>query len=227
MENGTLEKQIAEINQRLTFISEQMEAQARRHRELQELKEDLSRIALDFTQTAVTELDEISHEFDGRDFLHLLKKLMRNTRNFMNLLDRLESTENFLRDFSPIGKQVFLELLQTLNELDRKGYFAFFREVLQILDHIVTAFSVEDVKALGDNIVTILETVKNLTQPEVLLALNNAITIYKHLDLHVDRDISYWQIARQLKSPEMKRGIAFGVEFLKALSKEGNNHQSN
>ena len=61
-----------------------------------------------------------------------------------------------------------------LDELDRKGCFAMARELQRAFDHVVASFTVEDVRLLGDNLVAILQTVKNLTQPEMLQAINNA-----------------------------------------------------
>ena len=48
---------------------------------------------------------------------------------------------------------------------------------------LLLSFSPEDVKHLGDNIVTILNTIKNLTQPDMLHAINNAVTVYKNIDV--------------------------------------------
>ncbi|MDQ7051997.1 MAG: DUF1641 domain-containing protein [candidate division KSB1 bacterium] len=214
----TNEQQLAEINRKLDFIVEQMKIEARQRQERQELKDDLNRIAVDMFQTAVEELNEVAHHFDSQDLLHLLKRLMRNTRNLIKLLDQLESLSNFVQDAAPIGKEAFLDLLYTLNELDRKGYFDFMKELLKIVDRIVTSFTVEDVKALGDNIVTILNTVKNLTQPEMLHAINNAVSVYKNLDISVKEEISYWDIIKAARTPEMKRGMAFAIQFLKNLA---------
>ena len=214
----TNEQQLAEINRKLDFIVEQMKIEARQRQERQELREDLNRIAVDIFQTAVEELDEVAHHFDSQDLLHLLKRLMRNTRNLIKLLDQLESLSNFVQDAAPIGKEAFLDLLYTLNELDRKGYFDFMKELLKIIDRIVTSFTVEDVKALGDNIVTILNTVKNLTQPEMLHAINNAVSVYKNLDISVKEEISYWDLIKAARTPEMKRGMAFAIQFLKNLA---------
>ena len=44
--------------------------------------------------------------------------------------------------------------------MEREGYFAFARGGWRIVERIVTEFSEDDVNALGDNIVTILNTVK-------------------------------------------------------------------
>ena len=50
--------------------------------------------------------------------------------------------------------------------LDKKGYFTFAKSGCTSSTAFVTGFSEEDVDALGDNVVLILETVKEMTQPE-------------------------------------------------------------
>ncbi len=53
-------------------------------------------------------------------------------------------------------------------ELEQKGYFTFARGGMRMMDNVVTSFSEEDVNRLGDNIVLILNTVKDMTQPEIM-----------------------------------------------------------
>ncbi len=222
----TDQAQLAEINRKLDFIVEQLQAEARERQERQELKDDLQRIAVEVFQTAVEELNEVAYHFDAADLLHLMKKLLRNTRNFIKLFDQIESLSTFFEDAAPVGKQAFLDLLYTLDELDRKGYFEFLKELLNIVDRIVTSFTVEDVRALGENIVTILNTVKNLTQPEMLQAINNAVSVYKNLDINIQQEISYWDLFKAARTPEMKRGLAFAIQFLKNLAETEFNHQT-
>ena len=95
--------------------------------------------------------------------------------------------------------------MKTLDEIDRKGYFEFAKELSNIADNIVTSFSKEEVRSLGDNIVTILNTVKNLTQPDMLHTINNALNVYKQLDIVVKKDVSLFGIMKELNTPEAKR----------------------
>ncbi len=222
MTEQDLEKQLAEINRKLDFVTSQLALQQRRQREAQELKDDLSRIATDIFQTAVVELDEVGHHFDASDLWYLGKKLLRNVRNLARTLDQLESANDFLQDAKPIAREAFFDLLYTLDELDRKGYFAFFSELLKVLDRVVTSFTVDDVRLLGENIVTILTTVRNLTQPDMLEAINNAVSVYKNLTISVEQEISYRQLLREFRTPEMRRGLAFGIQFLKNLAANEN-----
>jgi uncharacterized protein YjgD (DUF1641 family) len=218
MENKELAKQVEEINQKLDLLTGYIHEQQRRQKEFQELKEDLIFIGKDVFQTAVDELEEVSPYFETRDLIFLLKKLLRNTRNLTRVMNQLENIMDFMEDAKPLGKAAFNEVLEKLNEFDRKGYFEFFTEAAQIIDTIVTSFSVEDVRLLRENITSILLTVKGLTQPEMLTTVNNAIGFYKKMDIVVDKDISYRQIIKELRDPEVKRGLAFMLEFVKNMA---------
>lgn len=219
MQTTELEKQVAEINRKLDFITEQMREQQRKQREFEELKHDLMGVGKDAFQAAVTELEEVAPYFDTDDLLHLVKKLLRNTRNLTTMLEQVESTADFFRDAREPLKSAFTQILQTLDVMDRKGYFEFMKEAGKILDEIVTTFSVEDVRLLRENITHILMTVKNLTQPQMLTTMNNAVGFYQKMDIEVDHEISLRELLRSLKDPEVKRGLAFMMEFVKNMAK--------
>ena len=95
------------------------------------------------------------------------------------MIEQVESASDFLKEATPLGKQVVNQRMETLQELDRKGYFDFFRESMKILDTVVTTFSVEDVRLFRENVVSILLTLKNLTQPEMLSTVDNALRFFK------------------------------------------------
>jgi uncharacterized protein YjgD (DUF1641 family) len=218
MDNKELAKQVEEINQKLDLLTGYIHEQQRRQREFQELKDDLMTIGKDVFQTAVEELEEVSPYFESRDLIFLLKKLLRNTRNLTKAINQLENIMDFMEDAKPLGKMAFNEVLEQLTQLDRKGYFEFFKEAGQIIDTIVTSFSVEDVRLLRENIASILLTLKGLTQPEMLATVNNAVGFYKKMDIVVDKEVSYRKIIKELRDPEVKRGLAFMLEFVKNMA---------
>ena len=222
METKTLEKELQDIHQKLDFISDQMRDYQQRQKEMSELKSDLSLIAKDIFDAAVDELEDVAPYFDSGDLIHLLKKLLRNTKNINRLLTQMESAEDLFADLQPLGKQMFDQLLKTLNELDQKGYFEFFRESIKIVDTVVTSFSTEDVRLLRENIASILLTFKNMTQPEMLSTIDNALGFFRKMDITIEKDISYFQIMKELKNPEVKQGIIFMLEFLKNMAKPNN-----
>ena len=66
--------------------------------------------------------------------------------------------------------------------------------------------------------VSILNTVKQLTQPEMLNAIQNALTIYKNIEVKPPEKISVFGLVKELNSPEVRKGIATGLAILKNIS---------
>ncbi len=227
MEQRNLQEQINQINSKLDLILEEIELQRRHRRELEDLKDDLMRVGKDFYDTAVEELDEIHEYVNTKDLLHFGKYMLRNINVISRVIQQLESTKDFLTDVAPLVREYIIDFMAKLDEYDHKGYFDFMKESGKIVDKVVTSFEKEDVKALGDNVVTILNTVKNLTQPDMLQAINNAVNIYKNLDFTASEDISYFKIIKDLNTPEVKRGILFMLQFLKNISEQKNNELTN
>jgi len=220
MADKNLELQLQTIDKKLDLISEELAVVRRQREELNELKQDLTIITKDLFSTAIDEFEDIAPFVQTGDFLHLLKKILQNTRNITNVMTQFESGLDFFADIKPISKDLFNNTLEKLNDLDQKGYFQFIKELMNVADRVVEHFSDEDVKLLGDNIITILETVKGLTQPEMLTAINNAVGIYQNLDPKDTPQYSIWKVMKELNTPEMKKGIGFVITFLKKITAE-------
>jgi uncharacterized protein YjgD (DUF1641 family) len=82
---------------------------------------------------------------------------------------------------------------------------------------VVTSFSPEDVRRLGENVVTILTTIKSLSQQDVLSTVDNALTVYRKLNVEVPEKVSTWSLLKELNTPEMRRGLAYLIRFQKSL----------
>ncbi|MGB5530353.1 MAG: DUF1641 domain-containing protein [Ignavibacteriaceae bacterium] len=218
MEEIKTQNQNDEINRKLDLILEEIELQKKHRREMEDLKDDLFRVGKDLYETAVVELEEVHDHIQTGDILHLGKKLLRNVNNLNKTFDQFESTKDFLHDVSPLVRESILDFMNKLDEFDRKGYFQFAKEIQKAADNVVTTFTPNDVKLLGDNIVTILNTIKNLTQPDMLQAINNAVAVYKNIDVKVDEKVTLIGLLKELNSPEVKRGLAVGLKFLKNLA---------
>ena len=220
MQENSIQEQLDGINKKLEIILEEIALQQRHRREMDDLKDDLMRIGKDVYRSAVVELEEIHDEVQTGDILYLGKKLLRNVNNMTRMFERVEGLKDFFLDFSPISRELFIDVMHKLDEFDRKGYFEFMKELSKAFDNIVTSFTLQDVKQLSGNIVTIMDTVKNLTQPDMLHTINNAISVYKNLDIEVEEKVSLLALLKQMNSPELKRGIAFAIQFLKNVANQ-------
>jgi uncharacterized protein YjgD (DUF1641 family) len=217
-----IQTQINELNDKVDLILEYVNKQRLKSNSIDDLVADVSIIGKDMYDSAVAELEDRSIEIDPEDIKMILLKLLRNIRNINGVLDTFESTADFAKDAAPIANEMIIDLIKKLHEFDQKGYFEFFAETGSIIDNIVTHFTREDIRALADNIVTIMETVKSLTQPEMLKSINNAVRIYGSLDMDSAPEYSIWKLLRELHKPEMKRALGFMVTFMKNLSQPDN-----
>ena len=218
MADQAVQQQLDEINAKLDIITGELAHAKRQREELEGFKADLTIVAKDIFSSAIVELEDVAPFVRTGDFLHLLKKILRNTNTITGIIEQLESALDFYQDAKPISKSLFNDALEGLDELDRQGYFAFFKEVTTVVKNIITNFSPDDVRLLADNIVTILETMKSLTQPEMMKTINNAATVFKSLNTDDIEEYSAWKLIREMNSPEIKRGFGFLISFLKNVS---------
>ena len=214
----TVEDQLTQIQDSLSAIQEELSVLRRTRDEIQDLKEDLSLVAKDVLKDLLVEMESMSPYMDNGEAVDLLKRVVRNMPAFNRLLMQLESIEDFITDATPVGKEVFNDSVALLHDCEQKGYFEYLREMGGILDNVTENFSPDDVRLLSENIVSILTTIKNLTQPDMLKAVNNAAVIFKHLDPAEVEEYSIWRVIKEVNSPEMRRAWGLFYTFLKNLS---------
>jgi uncharacterized protein YjgD (DUF1641 family) len=211
-----LNRKIDMLTEQVTYLSEETRQQQRRRQEWDELKSDLTPIAGDVFRLTVHQLDEVESYVQLEDVLRLFKRLMRNTRNLEQMLDQLESLSEMWQDVSPLTQDAFLTLMSRLDEMERKGYFLFLRGGLAMMEQVVMSFSEEDVRQLGENIVLILQTVKEMTQPDIMRMMQSTATVIREED--TNGSVSMLSILRQLNDPAVKRGLSKTLSVLKGVS---------
>ena len=136
----------------------------------------------------------------------------------LDSLSELVATANSL---SGAGVAKLTEVLQIAED---KGYFMFAQQGAAIADKVVTEFSEDDVRALGDNVVTILNAVKEMTQPEVMgLLQRTAVTMQAGEDEHAPPP-SMFALLKSMRDPQTRRGLARVMAMLHTV---GEDHPSN
>lgn len=208
-----LNKKIDLLTTQVAFLTEEARQQQRRRQEWQELQNDLTPIVNDVFRISVNELEEVESYVQLEDILRLFKRLLRNTHNLEQMLDQLESTMALVQEMTPLTQDAFMSLMTRLDEAEQKGYFAFIRGGMGVMDKVVTSFSEEDIEQLGDNVVYILQTVKEMTQPEIMSMVRDSVEVLREEE--PEKDPSLFSIMRQLNEPEVKRGISKTLAVLR------------
>ncbi len=222
MEEKALQTQVAELNQKVDLLLEYVNQQRLKTNQLEDLIADVSIVGKDMYDTAVEDLDNRMVNLDLDQVKGLVLRILRNIENMNNFLEMFESITDLMKDAGPIVNEVIIDFTKKLNELDQKGYFEFFAETGKIFDNIITHYSTKDVKELADNVVTIMETVRSATQPEMMSALNNGLKIYGSMEMDNVPEYSIFKVMREMNQPEMKRALGFFVTFMKNMAAETN-----
>lgn len=217
-----MQEQINAMNRKLDLVLEEITIQKQKRQEVEDLVTDLSIIGKDMFRASVDELDHAGVELDTEALKSLLFRLLRNVGTLNDMVEMLESATDLAKDAAPIIHQMGLQGINQMNQLEKKGYFDFIRELFVVADNVISHFSQEDVRMLADNIVIILETIKNLTQPEMLDAMNNAVSIYNKIETKDIKEYSMWKAFKEMRSPEMRKGIGFMITFLKNIAEDTN-----
>ena len=218
-----MEQALAELNQKIdaltaqvAYLTDQAQLAERQREDRSELMRDLTPIADQAYHLAITQLEEVQEYIDLGDLLRLLKRLARNGRNVETLLDQFESVMDLTQTIGPLTDEAFGKAVATLADMEHKGYFAFARSSKRIADNIVTSFTADDVDRLGDNIVLILNTVKDMTQPEIMNFVRSTLLVAER---EVDKpvDISYLGLLRQMRDPAVRRGLALTMRVMHVI----------
>lgn len=210
--------EIALLHEKVDRLTALLEAQERRQRALEELQQDAIPIVNHAIKLSIDELAEIGTEFKLEDLLYLFKRLLRSIDKLNMMLDQVEALSDLQHEAELLGPQVFHVVVQELDRMERAGYFAFAQQSWDIVERIVTEFDEEDVKALGDNVVLILRTIRNMTQPEIMALVNNAVDAIRVDRQPMPENVSTLALLRELNDPQVRRGLARLLNMVKAVA---------
>lgn len=133
-------------------------------------------------------------------------------------LERQREMRSSILELTELAGPVMAMLTTWTAELERKGYFGFAEGGLRIADRVVTSFDEDDIDALGDNIVLILNTVKEMTQPEVMgLLSRTAVEVQDIEDGPLGPPPSTLALLKQMRDPDVRRGLSRTLTVLRSL----------
>ncbi|MCB9521123.1 MAG: TusE/DsrC/DsvC family sulfur relay protein [Myxococcales bacterium] len=153
----------------------------------------------------MNERDSVEARLDALDAK--VSELLSHQRRQAELIDELRPV---LRAMTDAG-------VARLGELEERGYFAFGAELVRVADRVVGAYTDEDVRAFGDAIVGILDTVRHVTQPEVLAVARDAADAARASDRVQARGVL--GILGEARDREVQRGIAVALEVLRRVGR--------
>jgi tRNA 2-thiouridine synthesizing protein E len=153
---------------------------------------------------------------ETNDLARIEAKLDQLTEQMSYLVEKQRMLGELYEEMMPIATDAMAAAADQLGELERKGYFAFGKELLGVLDHVVTGYTPDDVRALADNIVGILDMVRHLTEGEVRETAEGAIEALHDAD--EAEPVGMLGLMRSVRKDEdVRRGLAVSLEVLRRI----------
>ncbi len=220
MKEKNIQSQIDALDKKLDLILGYVHQQKLNSTVVEDLVSDLSIIGKDAYDSTVIELDKRQVEIEPSELTDLAVTFLRNIGNIKKVMNMLEMAMDLGDEIGPIANEAIIDFTKQLNTFEQRGYFAFIKEIGPIIDNIVTGFTPKDLRELADSVVTILSIVKEMTQPEVLGTMENAIKAFNSMETESVPSYSIWRVMKEMNSPEMKKALGFGITFMKNVSKD-------
>ena len=133
------------------------------------------------------------------------------------LVERQRWQADLVDEMMPILRLAMNVGADNLHDLEQKGFFAFGREAVRVVERIVESYSEEDVRALGGHIVGIMDTVKNVTQPAILQVANEATDVLHHAD--DVQPMGMMGMVRATRDDDTQKGMAIVFEVLRQIGR--------
>ena len=212
-----MDNEIKALHEKLDLVLEQLNETRRRQQEMEELRRDLTPIATDLFNTAAEELDKVSPYFTYEDLIYLGTKLLRNIRHLTSLFESMESAVDFVKDAGPLSKDMFDSGLETLDRLEKRGYFEFFAALVRIADQVITNLSQEDMNKLSETIPKLAEAFVVLSRTNLLDSLTTAAKTFQE-NSEIPEKASLIKILKEANDPHVRRLMLMGLSFAKTVS---------
>ena len=151
------------------------------------------------------------------DVQRLEAKVDQLTELVGQLVERNQRQSEIIDEAMPIAKEMMDWATVKLDGVEKAGFFALGREGLGVLEAVVEAYEPEDLRALSLSVVTILEGVRSITQPEVMSLLAEAGEAIQHGDEL--EPVTPLEVLKAGRDPDVQRGLAVMVEVLRQVGR--------
>ena len=134
-----------------------------------------------------------------------------------HLVRQQEQTAELIAEMTPILREAMGTATTRLDALEKKGYFAFGKELLGVGERVVEGFSSDDVRQLGDAVVSILHSVRAMTTPRILEIADEAALVLEKADQ--TEPLGLLGMVRATRDDDVQRGMAVMMELMRHVGR--------
>jgi uncharacterized protein YjgD (DUF1641 family) len=207
-----------EILARIQRLEEKIDPMAAAAKSIGELREELTPRVNEAVQALIKELAEVEADFQLEDLLFLIKKVLRNVKNLNFSLDQLKNLIDFAITVEPLLKSSVPQMIFYLDALERNGVFRFLNMNIDALRQISASLTPGEMDRIGEGLVRLAGTLKQLSRPEALDFLDRVAELPAKVDLSAARAAGPWRLLMALGDAEIKTGMGVLLELTRGLA---------
>lgn len=139
------------------------------------------------------------------------------TRDVAYLVERQRKQEELFAEMTPILREVMASATGKLDALEKDGSIEFVQELGNVARQVMRSYTPDDVRAFGDAVTSILDTVRDWTQPSVLAIADQASRALQRAD-EVE-PLGIVGMVRATKSDDVQKGMAVMLDVVAHLGR--------
>jgi uncharacterized protein YjgD (DUF1641 family) len=211
-----LARRLEELDAKLDHLTSLLERDAASKAMMGDLLSDSGPIIRSAYERMAITLHE--RDIDVAELADLAMRLAEAAPDLNRGLQTFQALTTLIDDVGGLSGEAFKMLADGLDKLDRRGYFTWIKGGADVIDRIITEFDEDDIAALGDNVVLIFETVKEMTQPDVMRMLQRSARMVREDAELEPQKLSLFRLFREMRDPDVKLGIHRMLTMLRGMA---------
>lgn len=187
-------EELAAINAKLDILLNKIELQENQLQGLQEMGDNLR--PMQVLTGGIQQQRDMMCEASDVSMAFLARRIYEKSNMLVRSLDRLESVMDLVDEAEFLGKQVFTQVVDSIDEIEKAGYFALAEEGGKLLTQTLTEIHPEDIRALGTTISPMIKAAREV--PE-------------------EKDTTLFALIKALFDPKVRKGLVRMLNLLKVL----------
>jgi TusE/DsrC/DsvC family sulfur relay protein len=133
------------------------------------------------------------------------------------LLEQNAKRTELIDEVRPVATAVMDESVRRLAEWEERGLFRLGRAGMRVVGRVVESTTEEDLDALGESVVSIVDTIKTLTQPEVLALVQEGAEVIDEAEKAAP--VGVIGLARATTDVNVQKGLGLLVATLRHVGR--------
>ena len=131
------------------------------------------------------------------------------------MMERQRKQDALFDELRPMMSVMMREASRRLDAFEKRGHVEFVKELVKVGDRVLESYTADDVRQFGDAVIGILDTVRAMTQPEVLAVMGDAAELVAEPEKA--EALGLVGMVRATGNADVQRGMGVMMELLKKV----------